>query len=161
VVPTWRALDGLAADAWAAPVFSDERPLRGVAGLLDWRLSGRLSAWLRAGQLVGAPGERLVFPPPGGKVNTRAVVLFGLGRSRDFDEANYREALRATRRALVALGGERFALALPQLRGEVIDRGRLWQLTVEALRRDRLTGELVLVAPSPSPSRQTNQQEQR
>src|SRR5690606_19534990 len=31
------------------PVFADERPLVGLAGLIDWRSSGRLSAVLRSG----------------------------------------------------------------------------------------------------------------
>jgi hypothetical protein len=33
---------GPGGDALVVPVWSDVRPLRGAAGLLDWRLCGRL-----------------------------------------------------------------------------------------------------------------------
>src|SRR6266446_3210351 len=40
-----------------------ERPLTGLAGLVDWRLSGRLSRLIRAGLVIGAAGEALLTPP--------------------------------------------------------------------------------------------------
>jgi hypothetical protein len=59
---------GPAADVLAVPVWSDLRPLRGAAGLLDWRLCGRLSQLLREGRLCGALGNRLL---PGGPAPAR------------------------------------------------------------------------------------------
>ena len=48
-------------DALVVPLWADVRPLRGAAGLLDWRLNGRLSQLLREGRLLGAAGEKLLF----------------------------------------------------------------------------------------------------
>ena len=38
-----RHLDETSAEVVACCIYRDERPLSGLAGLLDWRLSGRLS----------------------------------------------------------------------------------------------------------------------
>ena len=41
-------------DLGVLPIFEDERPLQGLAGLVDWRMGGSLSALLRAGFCTGA-----------------------------------------------------------------------------------------------------------
>ncbi len=63
----------------AASVFENERPLRGIAGWLDWRFQGALSEGLRKGILTGKAGECGYVPV------TRAgklyhIVLAGGGR---------------------------------------------------------------------------------
>src|SRR4051812_21066827 len=42
--------------------FQNERPLRGLAGLLDWRFEGAISQVLRAGFVTGKPGECAYLP---------------------------------------------------------------------------------------------------
>ena len=54
----------------AASVFENERPLRGIAGWLDWRFQGALSEGLRKGILTGKAGECGYVPV------TRAGKLF-------------------------------------------------------------------------------------
>ena len=44
-------------------VFEDDRPLRGAAGLADWRLCGRLSKLLKANRATGKAGETMLLPP--------------------------------------------------------------------------------------------------
>ena len=58
----WDQLDK-APEALMLPFFADERPLRGAAGLCDWRLCGRLSRMLHAGRVRGAWGETTLYPP--------------------------------------------------------------------------------------------------
>ena len=50
------------ADVVAVPVFSGERPLRGDAGRLDWRLCGKLSALVAEERLSGQPGDAVLSP---------------------------------------------------------------------------------------------------
>src|SRR5258708_16666885 len=59
---TLEAVDQWAAEGLCVFVGEDERPLAGLAGLADWRLSGGLSRLLRAGLLKGVQGEALVTP---------------------------------------------------------------------------------------------------
>ena len=44
-----RHMDEASVELCACSIWSDERPVRGFAGLLDWRLGGRLSATSRFG----------------------------------------------------------------------------------------------------------------
>ena len=53
---TLDAIDKAAAESLCLFIASDERPLTGLAGLCDWRLSGRLSNLLRKGLVTGVAG---------------------------------------------------------------------------------------------------------
>src|SRR4029079_9563108 len=55
----WR-MDEAVSEAVVCGIWRDERPLTGLACLLDWRLAGRLSRLARQGFLVGDPGEGVV-----------------------------------------------------------------------------------------------------
>jgi len=107
-LPRWdQALreDGARAVALGLPFFEDERPLRGAAGLCDWRLGGRLSRLLGATgatRLRGAFGEQLLMPS-GRRLPWERLVLFGLGPAAGFDEARARAAARELLRTLRAL----------------------------------------------------------
>jgi hypothetical protein len=71
-------LDALPAEAVALFVFEDVRPLRGVAGYLDWRLCGALSQVLLDGTFTGGEGEALLLPATG-RLGRRRLFVFGLG----------------------------------------------------------------------------------
>lgn len=73
-------------DLAVLPIFEDERPLQGLAGLVDWRTGGSLSVLLRSGFCTGAAGEAVLLP---GRrtVPMERLVLLGLGPSRGFDRA--------------------------------------------------------------------------
>ena len=79
---TLEALDEAEAEAVCLFVGEDERPLTGLAGLVDWRLAGRLSGMIRSGLLTGAPGEALLTPP-GARLPFEKLFLFGTGSLRD------------------------------------------------------------------------------
>ena len=67
----------------ACSIWSDERPVRGFAGLLDWRLGGRISRLLKSGFLRGDVGEVLLVP---GKPHLPfdKVLVVGLGSAERF-----------------------------------------------------------------------------
>lgn len=64
--------------------FADERPLRGLAALVDWRLAGALSRLLREGFCTGERAE-LVLLPGRSDLPTDRIVLVGLGPRADLD----------------------------------------------------------------------------
>lgn len=74
-----------APDTLALSFFADERPLRGAAGLVDWRMGGRLSRLIVAGRCQGDRGETLVMPA-GPKLPFERIFLFGLGSSEVLDD---------------------------------------------------------------------------
>jgi hypothetical protein len=107
---TMEALDQADAEALCLFVSEDERPLTGLAGLVDWRLSGRLSRMIRAGLVVGAAGEALLTPP-GMRLAFKKLFLFGLGAARSDDELAGR--LADALRRLAQAGVKDAALQLP------------------------------------------------
>lgn len=92
--------------------FEDERPLRGMAGRIDWRLCGGLSRLIRASRITGAAGEALLTPGQGG-VRAAWVLALGLGPRAGFDlQASGVATALALRRA-VALRVRSLALPFP------------------------------------------------
>jgi hypothetical protein len=107
---TLEAVDQSAAEALCVFVGEDERPLAGLAGLADWRLSGGLSRLLRSGLLKGVQGEALLTPAR--RLPFRKLFLFGIGPQQQGEEelsACVAEALRKLASARV----EDAALQLP------------------------------------------------
>lgn len=86
--PDLRALDGHPTEVLVGNVFEDERPPRGVAGLVNWRLGGRVDRLLESNFLTGARGEVLLLP---GRPRLEAdkVLLFGLGARASFDDGAF------------------------------------------------------------------------
>jgi hypothetical protein len=79
------ALDQVTVESLCLFIASDQRPLTGLAGLADWRLSGKLSRLLRAGLVSGESGEA-VLTPPGPRMAFEKMFLFGLGQSEQGEE---------------------------------------------------------------------------
>jgi len=71
-------LDTTQVDDYALFVASDERPLWGLGGLIDWRLAGALSAHLREGMVSGEPGESFLTTV-GTTLPGKRIFTFGLG----------------------------------------------------------------------------------
>ena len=78
VPPELGALDTENAEVLVASVFSDVRPAKGVAGLCDWRLGGRLSRLMREGFITGSVGE-VVMVPGRPATSFEKVLIFGAG----------------------------------------------------------------------------------
>ena len=112
VPPDLRRLDQLRCDVLALSFFREDRPLRGAAGLVDWRLCGRLSRLVASGRLQGGTGE-LTLLPARPRLPFDKLLLLGLGPRDAFDEAAYVEALRATFAALASMRTHSVAIALP------------------------------------------------
>jgi hypothetical protein len=105
-------LELVAVDVLAALLFSDQQPLVGAAGLLDWRLDGAVTRLLRQGGLSGCRGERLLVRA-GAKLQCDWVLLLGAGKRRDCSKALLRSLLDDLRRCCREAQLMQVALALP------------------------------------------------
>ncbi len=111
-----------------AGVASDETPPHGLAGLLDWRLAGRISKLIERGFITGKVAE-VVLVPGKPKLPFDKVLLFGVGNRADFSEPVYRvvvekmlgtlEGLRA-RSAVVDLPGRHFDGIRPDRAADIL-----------------------------------------
>lgn len=70
-------LDRLPGEVAAAFIFSDLRPPRGGAALLDWRLNGRLTRMLIDGEAGGEFGEHILVANNGKLVADWALFVGG------------------------------------------------------------------------------------
>ncbi len=111
--------DASKSDALVLTFFGDERPLRGAAGLADWRLCGRLSRLIRHKQMTGATGESLMMPP-GHRLPFRLLILLGLGSSAGFDAATYRRQVVRIRDVIARAGISSYAIQPPGRATELI-----------------------------------------
>jgi len=79
-------------DCLVLPVFKDDRPLRGAAGLADWRLCGRLSRLVKSNRATAEAGETLLLPP-GRRLPFARVMWFGLGDAKGYSDERFRKDL--------------------------------------------------------------------
>jgi hypothetical protein len=118
------SLDALTGfDALALLVFEDERPLRGLAGFVDWRLCGALSRILLGGRFSGAQGDALLFPVVG-RLTGERVFCFGAGRKAELGKSGFTAASRRLGQALAMAGARAFVSELPAV-GEVDEPERV------------------------------------
>ncbi len=89
---TLPSLDRLRCDLLVLGCCVEERPLRGIAGLVDWRLNGWLSRLLAGARFSGRFGEQLLFPV-GHRVGPRRALLAGLGERALLDEDRLSEGI--------------------------------------------------------------------
>ncbi len=105
-------IDTLRAEVAVLPFFADERPLRGAAGLCDWRLCGKLSRVLQRGRVTGALGE-VTLVPGRPRLPFDKLLLVGCGPGADFDEAAHAAVVTRIVRTLEGLRLRACALSLP------------------------------------------------
>lgn len=129
LLPNVHALDEARAELCACSVFADERPFRGVAGLLDWRLAGALSVLAKQGFVTGRGGEVLMIPGRP-RLPFDKVILFGLGPRGEFGEDGYRAWVDVLARTL---GGLNVRRAVVEIAGRtVLAPARRAQLVADA-----------------------------
>ncbi len=109
---TAAAADRVEVDGLAVFLHADDRPPPGAAGLLDWRLNGALSRFLKDGWYGAAPGEPLLVATAR-RVRAPRLLVIGLGPRRQADAPRLRSAAAQALDTLASLGVERFALGLP------------------------------------------------
>jgi len=110
--PELRRMDEADVELCACTIWSDERPMRGFAGLLDWRLGGRLSALLKSRFMQGELGETLLVP---GKphLSFDKVLVVGLGARSAFGDGTFRDSVLRVARALEGMRVRRAVVELP------------------------------------------------
>ncbi|MGM0577486.1 MAG: M17 family peptidase N-terminal domain-containing protein [Myxococcota bacterium] len=106
-----RALDDHPGEVLVLPVFADERPLPGLAGLVDWRMCGALSQWLMGGFATGAAGEQVLCPTRG-RLSHRLILLLGLGVRSEHRTDRACAAARQAADAVQGLGARQMTCGL-------------------------------------------------
>lgn len=130
-----RRLDEVSAEVVACGIWRDERPLRGLAGLFDWRLAGRLSRLAKQGFLLGEVGELLAVPVRP-RLPFDKMLVAGLGPRASFGDATFRKVLERTMNALEGLQVKKAVIELPGRGDDAIGADRAGDILLDLLGED-------------------------
>src|SRR6188472_242738 len=122
--------DEAARDCLVLPVFRDDKPLRGAAGLADWRMCGRLSRLLKTEKATANAGETMLLPP-GRRLRFQRVMWFGLGDAKGYTDDRFRKDLSWILGVVRAAGVTDWAVQAPGLASGLIGARRAVEIILE------------------------------
>lgn len=134
--PELASLDDLDTEILACAVWTDVRPLHGVAGLCDWRLAGGLSALLRSAFVTGKPGE-VVMLPGKPRLTFDKLLVFGAGPRSEFGEESFRRTILHMLDVMDGLGARVAVVELPGRPDELIAAERAADILLASAGRKR------------------------
>jgi hypothetical protein len=117
-------------DCLVLPVFRDDRPLRGAAGLADWRLCGRLSRLLKTNRATAEAGETMMLPP-GRRLRFKRVLWFGLGDAKGYTDDRLRKDLMWIAGVVKNAGATDWAVQAPGRASGLIGARRAVEVILE------------------------------
>lgn len=114
------SLNRLRTEVLALACFKDVRPLRGLAGEIDWYYSGMISRMIMQNHFTGFHGESLLIQTEG-KLHIPKVVLIGLGPSVSYDAAQFQIVLSRLIEMIAGLQVRDCAIATASFCGEALE----------------------------------------
>ncbi len=132
VILSREGIDAQECDVLVIGFFSDERPLKGSAGLIDWRLNGMLSRLLAERKLTGDWKETTLIPTQG-RIMSRMILLFGLGEVREYSSLRARGLCAQLLETLKKLDALNVCLSLPYEESYNVDCGKLAEVLIEGI----------------------------
>lgn len=117
-------------DILVLPVFRDDRPLRGAAGLADWRLCGRLSRLIKASKATADAGETMLLPP-GRRLRWKRVMWFGLGDAKGYSDDRFKNDIAWIRDVVKGANATDVSMQAPGRASGMIGARRAVELILE------------------------------
>jgi hypothetical protein len=112
--------------------FEDERPLKGSSGWVDWRLNGMLSRCLIEKKLTGEWKETTLIPSQG-RILPSMILLFGLGKIKEYSDLRLRRLFPYLLEVLKKLGTSSVCLSLPYEGSTTVNCGKLAKVLIEGV----------------------------
>ncbi|MDD5475501.1 MAG: M17 family peptidase N-terminal domain-containing protein [Syntrophales bacterium] len=97
----------------ALALFSDEKPPRGYAGMVDWRLNGLISKSMAQGRVSGSVGEEVLLYPDRSALSPWKILLLGLGELEKLNRERIHQAGRAIINTMRGIGCHDFSVSIP------------------------------------------------
>jgi hypothetical protein len=89
---TTKEIDRIPAELMVLMYYEHDVPLRGMLGMLDWRLNGRFSRIVKRNMYNGKARELLLMPGEK-RLKAKEILVLGLGKKQDFEEAHVNQVL--------------------------------------------------------------------
>jgi hypothetical protein len=133
-------------DCLVLPVFKDDRPLRGAAGLADWRMCGKLSRLVRANKASADAGEALMLPP-GRRLRFNRIMWFGLGDAKGYSDERFRKDVKWILDVVSKAGVSDWAVQMPGRASGLIGARRAIEIVLDD---DLLVDQPVTILEDPA-----------
>ena len=112
--------------------FEDERPLKGPAGLLDWRLNGAISREIIHGRITGGFRETVIIPS-NGRIRSPKILLIGLGLARRISYPKLREVSAHLLQTLLKINIIDFCCSIPHSKPYPLECSKAVEVWIEGL----------------------------
>lgn len=140
------SLDDVENDLALVLAYQDVRPLRGQAGLLDWRLNGSLSQLIKEQRFQGQMGEALLMPS-NGRVGSKELFILGLGKSQEIGDQNIPNYIAMILEKLLRKKNQSFCLSLSDLVQGMFEWRNTVRLFVSMLSGKEVDYQISLMEP--------------
>jgi len=112
--------------------FSDERPLRGSSGWIDWRFNGKFSRFLMEKNLSGDWSETILIPSEG-RVMSRMILLLGLGHTKEYGHLRLSEVAPRLLQIAKRLEASDICLSLPYEEGTKLNCAKMAEVLIKGI----------------------------
>jgi len=119
-------------DVLVVGFFSDERPLKGSCGWVDWRFNGMLSQLLMENKLTGDWMETTLMPSQE-RILPRMILLLGLGEVKRYCYLRLRELASYLLKTLRKLGWINVCLSFPYGESYHVDCRKIMESLIEGI----------------------------
>jgi len=128
-------VDAQDCDVLVTGFFSDERPLQGSSGWIDWRFNGTLSQLLVENKLTGDWKEATLIPSQE-RILPKMILLLGLGEVRRYSSLRLRELSPYLLDTLRKLGWLNVCLSFPYGESYHVDCRKIVESLIEGIADD-------------------------
>ena len=132
VIISFEPIDRQECQLVEAGFFEDERPLRGAAGLLDWRLNGAISREIINGRITGRFKETVIIPS-NRRIQSPKILLIGLGPVRRISYPKLREVSAHLLQTLLKINILDFCCSIPHSKPYPLECSKAIEVWVEGL----------------------------
>lgn len=127
--------------------YEKDVPFKGLLGLFDWRLNGRLSRFVQAGKYQGRAKELLLVPAEK-RLKSHEVMVLGLGKKEHFEQAHIGQVLDYFLETIAKKKTEQVCFSLSELAPSDLDWGSAVKLLLTKLVDKSQLKEVILREPA-------------
>jgi hypothetical protein len=126
------------AQLFVATLFEDEKPPRGLSGLLDWHLNGKISRFILEELFSGRFGEKLLFNGPS-RLPWERYMLIGMGIYNEVTQENYRKISELIVSSIVDMKYDSVCCQVPGFHRLKFEFSKAFELFLSIFEQHRVT----------------------
>jgi len=144
---TSQNIDKITTEIIVLMIYEKDLPLKNYLGVLDWRINGRLSEFLKQKKFSGKAKELLLIPSEN-RFKSNEVLVLGLGGKDDFEKDHISEVLDYFLKTIERKRMKQVCFSLSQLFESQFDWRNAVRLLLSELIDCKSIEEVVLCEPT-------------